>query len=70
MRKNIMMIGLILYYSPLNKVGVIIDENAVRYPFSSHEWQEDADLKLGLKVTFDLNHGDQVTNIRQEWLVA
>lgn len=70
MKENIMIIGLILHYSPLNKVGIVIDENAVRYPFSSHEWQEDADLKLGLKVTFDLNHGDQVTNIRQEWLVA
>lgn len=67
-----MMIGLILHYSPLNKTGIVIDENAIRYPFSSNEWQEDVDLKkkLGQKVTFDLDQDDQVTNLRQEWLVA
>ena len=64
------MIGLILHYSPLNKTGIVIDENAIRYPFSSNEWQEDVDLKLGQKVTFDLDQDDQVTNLRQEWLVA
>ena len=64
------MIGLILHYSPLNKAGIIIDKNDVRYPFSSNEWQKDIDLKLGLKVTFDLDQDDQATNIRQEWLVA
>lgn len=65
-----MIIGLILHYSPLNKAGIVIDENAVRYPFSSNEWQEDVDLKRGLKVTFDLDLDDQVTNIRREWLAA
>ncbi len=65
-----MMIGLILHYSPLNKTGIVIDENAIRYPFSSNEWQENIDLKLGQKVTFDLDQDDQATNLRQEWLVA
>lgn len=65
-----MMIGLILHYSPLNKTGIIIDKNAVRYPFSGNEWQENINLKLGLKVTFDLNQYDQVTNIRKEWLTV
>ncbi|WP_110975774.1 hypothetical protein [Acinetobacter sp. WCHAc060042] len=65
-----MIIGLILHYSPLNKTGIVIDGNAVRYRFSRNEWPEDIDLKLGLKVTFNLNQDDQATNIRQEWLVA
>ncbi|EPF90630.1 hypothetical protein GCM10025882_36090 [Acinetobacter gyllenbergii] len=65
-----MIIGLILHYSSLNKAGIVIDENSVRYQFSSEEWREDIDLKLGFKVTFDLNQYDQVTNIRKEWLTV
>lgn len=65
-----MIIGLIIHYSSLSKAGIVIDENAVRYSFHSHEWQEDVDLKIGLKVTFDLNQDDQATNIRKEWLIA
>ncbi|WEI18739.1 hypothetical protein PY247_00505 [Acinetobacter proteolyticus] len=65
-----MIIGLILHYSSLNKAGIVIDENSVRHQFSSEEWREDIDLKLGFKVTFDLNQYDQVTNIRKEWLTA
>ncbi|MFO1353883.1 MAG: hypothetical protein U1E88_05315 [Acinetobacter sp.] len=44
-----MMIGLILHYSPLNKTGIVIDENVIRYPFSSNEWQEDGLTKVWAK---------------------
>ncbi|ATZ66803.1 hypothetical protein [Acinetobacter haemolyticus] len=65
-----MAIGLILHYSNQTQMGILVDENAVRYSFSNTEWQENTELKCGLKITFDLNHDNQVTNIRQEWLVA
>lgn len=65
-----MIIGLILHYSRLNNTGVIIDKNSIRHQFSSKEWKEDTDLKLGLKVTFDLDQDDQAINIRQDWLIT
>ena len=61
-----MIIGLILHYSSLNKVGIIIDENSVRYQFSSEEWKGDVVLKCGLKVTFKLDKNHQAINILQE----
>ncbi|ENW19118.1 hypothetical protein GPS50_06080 [Acinetobacter haemolyticus] len=65
-----MAIGLILHYSSQTKMGILVDQNSVRYSFSSKDWQEKANLKSGLKVTFDLNQDNQAINIRQEWLLA
>ncbi|MCU4581273.1 hypothetical protein KTJ32_09775 [Acinetobacter gyllenbergii] len=58
-----MIIGLILHYSSLNKAGIVIDENSVRYQFSSEEWKGESELRCGMRVYFDLNSANRIIKI-------
>jgi hypothetical protein len=59
-------IGLILRYSNLTKIGIIIDEHSDCYQFSDDLWLEDTTLQCGMKIYFDLNLANKITKIYKE----